>query len=269
MAVRSLEHEAMSHGHDHDPLADPALYTNFHVSWLAFNERVMEEAEDQRHPLLERAKFLAIVTDNLDEFFMVRVAALRQARDAGAAPHGDDDLPPTEVLHAINERSQALVERQLRCFVDDVQPALTHERIHLLSYDQLDESQRAALTDHFNRDIAPVLTPLAIDDGHPFPFISSQSLNLLILLEDGSGQRVARLRIPPTLPRLVPVPTGAADGAAHDDRHQSACFVWLEQVVAANVHVLFHGHRITATYPFRVVRNGEDRKSTRLNSSHL
>src|SRR5262245_24290965 len=241
MAVRSLEHEAMSHGHDHDPLADPALYTNFHVSWLAFNERVMEEAEDQRHPLLERAKFLAIVTDNLDEFFMVRVAALRQARDAGAAPHGDDDLPPTEVLHAINERSQALVERQLRCFLDEVMPGLARECIHILAHEELDQVQRAALTDHFKREIAPVLTPLAIDDGHPFPFISSQSLNLLILLENGTGHRVARLRIPPTLPRLVPVPPGAAQAASQDDRNQPACFAWLEQVIAANVHVLFHG----------------------------
>jgi polyphosphate kinase len=240
---------------DLNPLTDAALYQNFHQSWLAFNERVQEEAEDTRHPLLERAKFLAIVTTNLDEFYMLRVAALHHARDSGAGPLGDDGMTPTEALQAVNRRSQDLVERQLRCFLDDVVPALAHEHIHLLDYAQLDDLQRAALTVRFKRDIAPVLTPLAIDEGHPFPFISNQSLNLLVVL--GDGNRVARLRIPPNLPRLVQVPAGVAQATSGEERHPPVCFAWLEQVVAANIHVLFTGHEVVATYPFRVLRNGD------------
>jgi polyphosphate kinase len=253
-AIRTVEHEEAL-----QLLTDPALYTNFQLSWLAFNERVLEEAEDAQQPLLERAKFLAIVTSNNDEFFMVRVAGLRQASESGSGPLEDDGLTPTEVLEAINTRSQASAERQLRCFEEQVLPALAREHIHLLDYAQLDEQQRAAMTATFKRDIAPVLTPLAIDTGHPFPFISNLSLNLLIVLgdADGSGERVARLRVPPTLPRLVPVQSGPAQRIGVGERHQPVCFVWLEQVIAANIGTLFAGIPILATYPFRVLRNGD------------
>jgi polyphosphate kinase len=240
-------------------LTDPALYTNFQLSWLAFNARVLEEAEDLAQPLLERAKFLAIVTTNTDEFFNLRVAGLRQASEAGSGPLEDDGLTPTEVLAAINVQSQAQGERQLRCLHEQVLPALARENIHLLNYAQLDERQRTAMTATFKRDIAPVLTPLAIDTGHPFPFISNQSLNLLIVLgnEDGPGERVARLRVPPTLPRLVRVEAGAAQRIGANERHQPVCFVWLEQVIAANIQSLFTGIPILATFPFRVLRNGD------------
>src|SRR5215471_2715524 len=191
-------------------LDDPDLFINFQLSWLAFNERVMEEAEDPSQPLLERAKFLAIVTNNNDEFFMIRVAGLREARESGAGPLGDDGLTPTEVLDEINRRSQLLAERQVRCFLDDVRPALAREHVFILDYAQLDATQRASLSARFLQEIAPVLTPLAIDTGHPFPFISNQSLNLLVVLGDGLGDRVARLRIPPSLPRLMPVEPGPA-----------------------------------------------------------
>jgi polyphosphate kinase len=239
------------------PLTDPSLYINFQLSWLAFNERVIEEAEDPAHPLLERAKFLAIVTTNNDEFFMVRVAGLRQAHESGAGPLGDDGLTPVEVLTELNQRSQALAERQLKCFQDDVLPQLARQHIHILNYQQLDAQQRAGMTAHFKREIEPVLTPLAIDIGHPFPFISNQSLNLLVVLGDGAGDRVARLRMPSGLPRLVPVEPGAAQSGAADDRWPPVCFTWLEQVVAANIQSLFRGIPIVATYPFRVIRNGD------------
>jgi polyphosphate kinase len=234
------------------------LYINFQLSWLAFNERVMEEAEDSSQPLLERAKFLAIVSTNNDEFFMVRVAGLRAARDSGAGPLGDDGLTPNEALDAINRRSQSLAERQLRCLLHDVVPALEREHVYLLNYEQLDAQQRAEMKTVFDRQIAPILTPLAIDTGHPFPFISNQSLNLLIVLasDNGFGERVARLRIPPTLPRLLPVRPGPAQAGLGHDQH-TACFTWLEQVVAANVAELFDGIRVLETYPFRVIRNAE------------
>jgi polyphosphate kinase len=236
------------------PLTDPSLYINFQLSWLAFNERVVEEAEDPSHPLLERAKFLAIVTTNNDEFFMVRVAGLRQAYESGAGPLGDDGLTPAEVLAELNRRSQALAERQLKCFQDDVLPELARQHIHILNYEQLDTHQRAALSAHFKREIEPVLTPLAIDVGHPFPFISNQSLSLLVVLGDGPGDRVARLRMPSGLPRLVPVEPGPAQA---DGRRPPVCFTWIEQVVAANIQSLFHGIPIVATYPFRVIRNAD------------
>ena len=263
MVLRTLDVEKTIRTVDHEEtpqlLTDPALYTNFQLSWLTFNERVLEEAEDTSQPLLERAKFLAIVTSNNDEFFMVRVAGLRQASESGSGPLEDDGLTPTEVLEDINARSQALAERQLRCFEEQVLPALAREYIHLLDYAQLDEQQRASMTATFKRDIAPVLTPLAIDTGHPFPFISNLSLNLLIVLGDGDGprERVARLRVPPTLPRLVPVEPGPAQRTPAGDRHRPACFVWLEQVIAANIGTLFAGIPILATYPFRVLRNGD------------
>jgi polyphosphate kinase len=238
-------------------LDDPDLFINFQLSWLAFNERVMEEAEDPSQPLLERAKFLAIVTNNNDEFFMIRVAGLREARESGAGPLGDDGLTPTEVLDEINRRSQLLAERQVRCFLDDVRPALAREQVFILDYAQLDATQRASLSARFLQEIAPVLTPLAIDTGHPFPFISNQSLNLLVVLGDGLGDRVARLRIPPSLPRLIPVEPGPAQPGSADGRRKPVCFTWLEQVVAANIQSLFSGIPIAATYPFRVLRNGD------------
>jgi polyphosphate kinase len=243
--------------HDGPPLTDASLYINFQLSWLAFNSRVIEEAEDASHPLLERAKFLAIVTTNNDEFFMVRVAGLREAHESGAGPLGDDGMTPGEVLAELKRRSQALAERQLKCFNDDLLPALAGEHIHILDYEQLDTEQRAALAAHYKREIEPVLTPLAIDIGHPFPFISNQSLNLLVVLGDGQGDRVARLRIPAGLPRLVPVEPGPGQPGAGDGRRRAVCFTWLEQVVAANIQSLFQGFPIVASYPFRVIRNGD------------
>jgi polyphosphate kinase len=239
-------------------LTDPALYINHQLSWLDFNERVLEEAEDPGQPLLERAKFHAIVSTNSDEFFMTRVAGLRHALATGTGWRGDDGMTASEVLAEINRRAQALAERQLRCLRDDLFPALAHEGIHLLDYDQLAESQRVALAAHFRREIAPVLTPLAVEDpGHPFPFISNQSLSLLVVLGDETGERLARVKVPGTLPRLVPVEPVPPQGGSADGRHRPLCFVWLEQVVTANIQLLFPGMPVAATYPFRVVRNAD------------
>jgi polyphosphate kinase len=239
-------------------LTDPSLYINSQLSWLDFNERVLEEAEDPSQPLLERAKFLAIVATNSDEFFMTRVAGLRHALATGADSRGDDGLTASEVLAEISRRAQILAERQLRCLRDQILPALAREGIHLLDHDQLTPGQQAALAVYFRREIYPVLTPLAVEDpGHPFPFISNQSLSVLVVLEDETGERLARVKVPGTLPRLLPVDPAPAQAGSSDGRHQPRCFVWLEQVVMANIHLLFPGMRITATYPFRVVRNAD------------
>jgi polyphosphate kinase len=239
-------------------LTDPALYINHQLSWLDFNERVLEEAEDLSHPLLERAKLLAIVSTNSDEFFMTRVAGLRQALETGADSRGDDGMTASEVLAEINRRSQILAERQLRCLRDEIVPALAREGIHLLDYDQLTERQRSSLAERFRREIFPVLTPLAVEDpGHPFPFISNQSLSLLVVLRDVSGERLARVKVPGTLPRLVPVEPAAGQAGSADGRHQPRCFVWLEQVVTANIQLLFPGLGIMETHPFRVIRNAD------------
>jgi polyphosphate kinase len=239
-------------------LTDPALYINHQLSWLDFNERVLEEAEDPGQPLLERAKFLAIVTTNSDEFFMTRVAGLRQALATGADSRGDDGMTASEVLAEIHRRAQELADRQLACLRDMVRPALAREGIHLLDYEQVSEGQRAEVQAYFQREVFPVLTPLAVEDpGHPFPFISNQSLSLLVVLDDDGTERLARVKVPGTLPRLVPVPPAPGQAGSADGRRQPLCFVWLEQIVSANIQPLFPGMRIVATYPFRVVRNAD------------
>jgi polyphosphate kinase len=238
-------------------LTDPALYINQELSWLAFNERVLEEAEDPSHPLLERIKFLAIVSINTDEFFMIRVAGLKQAQALGLGPRGDDGLTPSEALAEINRRVHELSQRQRRCLYGELLPALAREGIHVLRYDQLDAGQRAALADYYEREIFPVLTPLAVDSGHPFPHISNLSLSLLVVMRDDKvSTRLARVKVPGVLPRLAPVAPGP-DQAVDADADQSHCFVWLEQVVAANAQSLFPGKEIVATYPFRVTRNAD------------
>jgi polyphosphate kinase len=239
-------------------LTDPSLYTNFQLSWLDFNERVLEEAEDLTQPLLERAKFHAIVATNSDEFFMTRVAGLTHALTTATGWRSDDSMTASEVLAEINQRSQTLAERQLEDLRNDLFPALAREGIHVLNYDQLAASQRTTLAAFFRREIAPVLTPLAVEDpGHPFPFISNQSLSLLVVLRDDTGERLARVKVPGTLPRLVSVESVSAQRDSSDGRHQPLCFVWLEQVITANIQLLFPGMTIVATYPFRVVRNAD------------
>ncbi|MCC6630292.1 MAG: polyphosphate kinase 1 [Chloroflexi bacterium] len=250
---------ATSGGRGDEPrgLTDPSLYINQELSWLSFNDRVLEEAEDPSHPLLDRVKFLAIVSTNTDEFFMIRVAGLKQARALGADRRGDDGLSPGEALAEVNRRVHLLSERQRRCLTTDLLPALARQGIHLLNYDQLDPTQRASLASFYQREIYPVLTPLAVDSGHRFPFISNLSLSLLVVIADGAGKRFARVKVPSSLPRLVPVEPGPRQPGSTDSGHQPVAFVWLEQVVAANVQSLFAGKEIVATFPFRVTRNAD------------
>src|SRR3954454_1693625 len=200
-------------------LTDPALYINRELSWLEFNRRVLEEARDVAVPLLERLKFLAIFASNLDEFYMVRVGGLQQKVQAGIARgSGADRMPPREQLERISQTVRQLVDSQYRCLMSDVLPALEAEGIVIRTEKDLTDADRKHLREVFHREIFPVLTPLAIDPGHPFPHLLNKSLNLAVLLDrPRDGERVyAVVQVPAVLPRFLSLvqtpPTG--DGTA-------------------------------------------------------
>jgi polyphosphate kinase len=233
-------------------------YINREISMLRFQHRVFHEAQSESNALLERVKFFAIVHDNLDEFFMVRVGGLRMQLDAGVVSLSIDGLTPAEQLAEIRKDAQALFARTRKFWLNELQTALDEAGIHVLDYPQLSEKQRLNANDYFNHAVFPVLTPLAFDPGHPFPHISNLSLNLAILIEDTNGERhFARLKVPATLPRLVPIKRSSGgvrrDGTVPHDHY----FIWLEQLIAANLEALFPGMKIIEVHPFRVVRNAD------------
>lgn len=183
-------------------------YFNRELSWLEFNRRVLEEALDERHPLLERVKFLAIFTSNLDEFFMIRVSGLRNQLARGALTAPPDGMSPSEQLAAIWTRLQPMLETRTACWRDDLLPNLRAAGIKILGYDELKRRQRKLLRRHFEREIFPALTPLAFDPGHPFPHISNLSINLAVVVNDPQyGERFARLKVPHLLSRLLRIPS--------------------------------------------------------------
>jgi polyphosphate kinase len=239
-------------------LDDPKLYINRELSLLEFQRRVLEEARDPRNPLLERVKFLAILGSNLDEFFMVRVAGLKKQLDAGIIDLPPDGMTPAEQLAAIRKFAQQLMHQARECLVNDVLPALDKAGIHVRKYQELDARQKESMKAYFDEVVFPVLTPLAFDPGHPFPHISNLSLNLAVLIRDEAhNQRFARIKVPNTLPRLVPIKRSSGsvrkDGTVPYHHH----FVWLEQVIAANLDVLFPGMEIVEAHPFRVTRDAD------------
>ena len=225
---------------------DEPRYLNRELSWLDFNGRVLALAEDSGVPVLERAKFCAIFSQNLDEFFQVRVAGLKDQLAAGLGATAPDGLSPLDQLRAIRERVEEHTQRLQACFLDEVAPALAAAGVVLSDWDQLDDDDRDYLVDVFEERIFPVLTPLAVDPGHPFPYISNLSLNLAVLVHDPEtgAQRFARVKVPPLLPRFVVM----ADGER---------FVPLEQVIAKHLAALFPGMQIESQYPFRVTRNAD------------
>ncbi len=225
-----------------EPLPDDR-FADRELSWLAFNERVLELAEDESLPLLERTKFLAIFASNLDEFFMVRVAGLKRRIDAGIAVRAASGLMPRDLLERIWSRTRALMDRQSACFADSVLPALQAEGIEILRYDQTSASERADLQRMFAERVFPILTPLAVDPAHPFPYISGLSLNLAVVVRNPSTgtELFARVKVPQSLPRFISV------GAQR--------FVPLEDVIAANTSDLFPGMEILQQHSFRVTRN--------------
>jgi polyphosphate kinase len=228
----------------------PDLYINRELSWIEFNRRVLEEAENDHIPLLERVKFLSIFGTNLDEFFMIRVAGLKDQIAADVTTLSPDGMTAEQQLTAVRACLAPLIAEAHQCWRASLLPLLAQQHIHVLDYEQLDKQQRAAMQAYFEREIFPVLTPLAVDPGHPFPHISNRSLNLAVAIKDPEHEeRFARVKVPPLLPRLLPVPV--RDGAG------VYAFVWIEQVIAAHLNQLFPGFHILESYSFRVLRDAD------------
>ncbi|HEY6058150.1 MAG TPA: hypothetical protein VIV06_08960, partial [Candidatus Limnocylindrales bacterium] len=222
---------------------EPLPYINRELSWLEFNARVLHEARDVRNPLLERVKFLAIFASNLDEFFQVRVAGLHQQAAARATSTSPDGLSPTEQLAAIRPRVQELVEEHCRLMAE-IRHDLAEAGLAIVDYRDV-PAHHARLRERFLEEIFPVLTPLAVDPGHPFPYISTLSLSIAVGAHDPETgeRRFARVKVPPILPRLIEIDPGV--------------FVLIEQVIAANLDALFSGMQIIETHLFRVTRDAD------------
>jgi polyphosphate kinase len=235
-------------------------YFNREINWLEFDLRVLEEAMDERHPLLEQVKFLSIFHSNLDEFFMIRVSGLKEQVESGLLEPSEDGLTAIEQLAIIRDRVLALNEVSSRYFRETLMLRLAQHEIYLYDYSDLNDSQKARLKDYFEQDVFPVLTPLGFDPGHPFPHISNLSLNLAVVIrEPEGGEHFARVKIPATLPRFVPVelPEEATSSDGTFSAVRKRGFVWLEQVVAANLGILFEGVDVVESYPFRVIRDAD------------
>jgi polyphosphate kinase len=227
----------------------PDRFLNREVSWLDFNARVLDLAEDDSRPLLERVKFLAIFASNLDEFYMVRVAGLKRRHSMGLTIRSPDGLTIREQLELIRQRTQELVQRQSDVFNKDVRPRLEDEGIRIVHWEELPEDAAPRLRDYFRDQVFPVLTPLAVDPAHPFPYISGLSLNLAVSVRDPDTRvsHFARVKVPNNVPRFVPVgPTG-----------RTATFLPLEDLIAAHLPQLFPGLDVVSHHLFRVTRNAD------------
>src|SRR6185369_11057399 len=232
------------------------LLINRELSWIEFNRRVLEEALDPRHPLLERLKFLSIFSSNLDEFFMVRVSGLKEALEGGFNERSPDGLSALEQLKAIRARLKPLIELQMRCLKEDILPALATHDIVIRRYGDLSKRERKFADNYFLHNVFPILTPQAVDPGHPFPYVSNLSLNLGLMVapqqtrRNGASApvgaaRFARVKLPPMLPRLVPI----------DERGKT--FTLLGSLVAANIGMLFPNMRTGKCHLFRVTRDAD------------
>jgi len=240
-----------------DPdLKDASLYVNRELSLLQFQRRVLEEAEDETNPLLERAKFLSILGSNLDEFFMVRVAGLEAQLEAGTVDAGPDGMSPRAQLVAIRRECKKLLNEAHRS-LERLIPALNEQGIWIHEYGDLNEAQRKRAQQYFEETIFPVLTPLAFDPGRPFPHISNLSLNLAVLIRDRAGtEHFARVKVPDSLPQLLAV-NGASKSKTKGSRHGRVQLVWLEQVIAAHLGALFPGMEVLESHPFHVTRDAD------------
>lgn len=229
---------------------------NRELSWLEFNRRVLEEGLDHRHPLLERLKFLAIFSTNLDEFFMIRVSGLLEALDSEILETSPDGMSAAEQLRAIRQCLRPMIELQMKCLNQDVLPALAEEGITIRPYDDLNRREKKAANEYFSANVFPILTPQAVDPGHPFPYISNRSLNLAVMVapqnKKSKGQtgvvkeaRFARVKLPPLVPRLIPV----------DEKGTS--FTYLGSLISANIGTLFPQMKTNKCFLFRVTRDAD------------
>ncbi|RPA12878.1 RNA degradosome polyphosphate kinase [Gordonia sp. OPL2] len=235
-------------------------YLNRELSWLDFNSRVLALAEDTSMPLLERAKFLAIFSSNLDEFFMVRVAGLKRRDETGLSVRSADGLSPREQLLRIAGRTQTIADRHARVFLDSVRPALVDNDIHVVTWAEMTEEQKVRLVEYFHEDVFPVLTPLAVDPAHPFPYISGLSLNLAVTVKDATegGEHFARVKVPDNVNRFVRVDRLMRDSGDKSKRTDDKVVLMpLETLIAANLEHLFPGMEIVEHHVFRITRNAD------------
>lgn len=242
-------------GAEPDLLA-PVYYNNRELSWLEFNQRVLEEALDpEAHPLLERVKFISIFSSNLDEYFMIRVAGLEEQLEAGIHERTVDGLTPGEQLENIRSRILEQLHQRNECLYNDILPALEENGIRFVRFTDMSPDRQKVLRQYFRQEIFPVLTPLALDTGHPFPFLSNLSLNLAIELEDEvtGAHKFARVKVPNVLPRLLSL--NSIETIRFDDA--IARYLWLEDLIANNLDQLFPAMKIIKSHLFRVIRNAD------------
>jgi polyphosphate kinase len=230
-------------------LSDPTLYNNRELSLLEFNERVLEEAQDSSNPILERLRFICIVASNLDEFFEVRVAGLKQQRQSNVSAPGPDAMSPGEQLAAISARVRKMVDDKYRIWSQELVPALEKNNIFFLRHDELTNAEKQYYAKYFEESVYPVLTPLAVDPVHPFPQLLNKSLNVAVELEGASiSTNLALVQVPRILPRLLLYQAGEKGVYRH---------IFIGNLIQAHVASLFHGVRVKGAYQFRVTRNSE------------
>ena len=235
---------------------NPALYINRELSWIRFNRHVLDEARDESHPLLERVKFLAIFANNLDEFFMIRVSGLQRQVLKGVLKLPPDGMTPSQQLDTVRQMLLPELEDQSDTWCDEILPQLDAAGIHIHLYSDLTDEQKKGMHIFFVNEVFPVLTPLAFDSAHPFPFISNLSLNLAIIVRDAAKKEYfARVKVPTNLfSRLVRVPEPSGNTRSDDsDVH----FVYLEEIIAAHLDMLFPGLEVMASFPFRITRDAD------------
>lgn len=240
-------------------LDDPRLFINRELSWIQFNRRVLEEARDTRHPLLEQAKFLSIFASNLDEFMMIRVSGLRRQISGGVLAAPPDGMTPSEQLAAIRQELLPHLAEAQASWQNDILPLLNDAGIHIHRFAALPAFQKEAMRVFFEKEIFPVLTPMAFDPGHPFPFISNLSLNLAVLIDDPlRGMVFSRLKVPAGLfSRLIRIPEEFIPGESESEKAKAYHFLFLEDIVASNLDMLFPSLEVVAAYPFRVTRDAD------------
>lgn len=237
---------------------DSSLYINRELSLLDFQRRVLEEALTEDNPLLERLKFLAIFGSNMDEFYMVRVSGIKKQIEARITDQTADGLTPPEIFAAIRKTSFELYETAIQCLNKKILPKLNKAGIHINNYEELRKPQQDRIDKSFYEVIYPILTPLALDPGHPFPHISNLSLNFAIVIRDPKGrEKFARLKVPDTLPRLLPIKRSSGGQRTDGTIPHHHYFVWLEQVIERNLSALFPGMEVLSAYPFRVIRDAD------------
>ncbi len=241
----------------HSPVPAGLLF-NRELSWLEFNRRVLDEALDKSHPLLERLKFLSIFSTNLDEFFMIRVSGLKEELEEEVAEPSPDGMTPAEQLREISARLRPMLDVQMRCLKEEILPGLERLGVRITSYKDLNKQERQAADAYFMEKVFPILTPQAVDPGHPFPYVSNLSLNLCLMVEPGAGEegdegppvppggkRFARIKLPPIVPRLVPIDEAGTK------------FTFLGSIIAANADALFPEMRHGKSHLFRVTRDAD------------